>query len=135
MDSRLAKQAEEFGIQINDAEEELRESNQALQTVRVELEKEMSQCKQLQEEVIQLKDDATRLKDKFRHLQKEKAEDSQSSQALIDRLQRQVGENKELLEKERSANAATLARLENTLIAMVRDSFSSQMNASSTQQE
>lgn len=135
MDSRLAKQAEEFGMQLNEAEEELKESSQALQTVRAELEKETSQCKRLQEEVVQLKGDATCLQDKFQSLQKEKAEDSQASQALIDRLQRQVGETKELLEKERSANAATLARLENTLIAMVRDTFSSQMNVSSAQQE
>eukprot|EP00984_Skeletonema_dohrnii_P016425 scaffold7310_cov154-Skeletonema_dohrnii-CCMP3373.AAC.1 len=37
---------------------------------------------------------------------------------------RQVQEKKELLEKERSAKVATLTRLENTLIAMVRDNFS-----------
>ena len=130
MDSRLAKQAEEFGIQLNDAEEEQKETSQALQAVRAELEAKKSQCKRLQEEVVQLKDDVTCHRDKFQNLQEEKAEESQTSQALIDRLQRQVQETKELLEKERSANAATLTRLENTLIAMVRDNFSTQMNVS-----
>jgi len=130
MDSRLAKQAEEFGIQLTDAEEEQKETNQALQAVRAELEAKKSQCKRLQEEVVQLKDDVTCHRDKFKNLQEEKAEESQASQALIDRLQRQVQETKELLEKERSANAATLTRLENTLIAMVRDNFSTQMNVS-----
>ena len=130
MDSRLAKQAEEFGIQLNDAEEEQKETSQALQAVRAELEAKKSQCKRLQEEVVQLKDDVTCHRDKFQNLQEEKAEESQASQALIDRLQRQVQETKELLEKERSANAATLTRLENTLIAMVRDNFSTQMNVS-----
>lgn len=130
MDSRLAKQAEEFGIQLNDAEEEQKETSQALQAVRAELEEKKSLCKRLQEEVVQLKDDVTCHRDKFQNLQEEKAEESQASQALIDRLQRQVQETKELLEKERSANAATLTRLENTLIAMVRDNFSTQMNVS-----
>jgi len=130
MDSRSSKQAEEFGIQLNDAEEEQKETSQALQAVRAELEAKKSQCKRLQEEVVQLKDDVTCHRDKFKNLQEEKAEESQASQALIDRLQRQVQETKELLEKERSANAATLTRLENTLIAMVRDNFSTQMNVS-----
>eukprot|EP00984_Skeletonema_dohrnii_P016426 scaffold7310_cov154-Skeletonema_dohrnii-CCMP3373.AAC.2 len=121
MDSRLAKQAEEFGLQLNDAEEEQKETSQALQAVRAELEEKRSQCKRLQEEVVQLKDDVTCHSDKFQNLQEEKAEESQASQALIDRLQRQVQETKELLEKERSANAATLTRLENTLIAMDHD--------------
>ncbi|KAK1740178.1 WD40 repeat domain-containing protein [Skeletonema marinoi] len=119
MDSRLAKQAEEFGIQLNDAEEEQKETSQALQAVRAELKEKKSLCKRLQEEVVQLKDDVTCHRDKFQNLQEEKAEESQTSLALIDRLQRQVQETKELLEKERSANAATLTRLENTLIAMV----------------
>ena len=129
----MAKQAEEFGIQLNDAEEEQKETNQALQAVRAELEEKKSQCKRLQEEVAQLKDDVTCHRDKFQHLQEEKAEEAQASQALIDRLQRQVQEAKELLEKERSANAATLTRLENTLIAMVRDNFSTQMKVSNAQ--
>ncbi len=128
MDSRLAKQREEFGIQLNEAEEELKESNQGLQCVRADLEEKMSECKQLEEEVVQLKDDATCIRDKIQTLQKEMADESQSSKALIDRLQRQVGETKELLEKERSTNAATLTHLENTLIAMVRDQFSLQRN-------
>ena len=126
----MAKQAEEFGIQLNDAEEEQKETSHALQAVRAELGEKKSQCKRLQEEVVQLKDDVTCHRDKFQNLQEEKAEESQASQALIDRLQRQVQETKELLEKERSANAATLTRLENTLIAMVRDNFSTQMNVS-----
>ena len=126
MDSRLAKQREEFGIQLKEAEEELKESNQGLQDVRAELEEKTSECKKLEVDVVQLKDEATCLRDKIHSLQKEKVDESQSSKALIDRLQRQVGETKELLEKERSANAATLAHLENTLIAMVRDQFSLQ---------
>ena len=137
MDSRVAKQAEEFGIQLNDAEEELKETTLALQSVRTALEEKTSQCKRMQEEVAQLKGDATCLEGKFQTLKKEKADDTQKSQALVDQLQRQVGETKELLEKERNANAAMLTRLENTLIAMVRDNFSSQtkMNVSNTQQE
>jgi len=137
MDSRAAKQAEEFGIQLNDAEEELKETTLALQSVRTALEEKTSQCKRIQEEVVQLKDDATCLEDKFQTLKKEKADDTQKSQALVDQLQRQVGETKELLEKERNANAVMMTRLENTLIAMVRDNFSSQtkMNVSNTQQE
>lgn len=124
----MAKQREEFGIQLNEAEEELKESNQGLKGVSADLEEKMSECKQLEEEVVQLKDDANCLRDKIQRLQMEKEDDSQSSKALIDRLQRKVGETKELLEKERSANAATLTHLENTLIAMVRDQFSLQRN-------
>lgn len=120
MDSRLAKQAEEFGIQLNDAEVELKETSQTLQAVRAELEGERSQCKRLQEEVVQSRDNLQSLK-------KEKADESQASQALIDRLQRQVEDAKELLEKERSSNAAALSNLENTIIAMVRDTFSSRV--------
>lgn len=124
----MAKQREEFGIQLNEAEEELKESNQGLQGVRAELEEKTSECKRLEGEVVQLKDDATCIRDKIQTLQKEMADESQSSKALIDRLQRQVGETKELLEKERSTNAATLTHLENTLIAMMRDQFSLQRN-------
>ena len=74
-------------------------------------------------------------RDKFQHLQEKKAEEAQASQVLIDRLQRQVQvqETKELLEKERSTNAASLTRLENTLIAMVRDNFSTQMKVFNAQ--
>ena len=122
----MAKQREEFGIQLNDAEDELKESNQGLKGVSAELDEKTNKCRKLEAEVVQLKDDATCLNDKIQNLQKEKVEESQTSQALIDRLQRQVGETKELLEKERSANAATLTHLENTLIAMVRDQFSLQ---------
>ena len=124
----MAKQREEFGIQLNEAEEELKESNQGLQCVRADLEEKTNECKRLEVEVVQLKDDATCIRDKIQTLQKEMADESQSSKALIDRLQRQVGETKELLEKERSTNAATLTHLENTLIAMVRDQFSLQRN-------
>lgn len=119
-DSRLAKQAEEFGIQLNDAEVELKETSQTLQAVLAELEGKRSQCKRLQEEVVQSRDNLQSLK-------KEKADESQASQALIDRLQRQVEEAKELLEKERSTNAAALSNLENTIVAMVRDTFSSRV--------
>ena len=124
----MAKQREEFGIQLNEAEEELKETSQGLQCVRADLEEKTNECRQLEAEVVQLKDDATCLRDKIQNLQKEKVDESQSSKALIDRLQRQVGETKELLEKERSANTATLTHLENTLIAMVRDQFSLQRN-------
>ena len=130
MDSRLEKQKEEFGIQLDDAEEELKETSQALQVVRAELGEKTSESKRLKEEVVQLKDDATCLRDKMQTLQKEKEDEFQSSHALIDRLQRQVGETKELLEKERSTNAATLTQLESNLIAMVREQFSLERNVS-----
>ena len=130
MDSRLAKQREEFDIQLDDAEEELKETSQALQVVRAELEEKTSESKRLEEEVVQLKDVVTCLRDNIQTLQKEKADELQLSKALIDRLQCQVGETKESLEKERSANAATLTHLENTLIATVRDHFSFPRNVS-----
>lgn len=128
MDSRLAKQEGEFRMQLNDVEKELEDKTYALETARVELEDKTSRCKRLQEEVVeQLKEDINCIRDKYRDLQKEKADESQASQELVERLQQQVEETKELLEKERSANAAALHNLENTIIAMVRDNFSSRM--------
>jgi uncharacterized protein YoxC len=135
MDSRVAKQAEEYSIQLDDVEGELKETSQAMQGVSAEMEEKRSQCNRLQEEIEKLKDDVTCSKDKLEELQKEKADESQASQVLIDRLQGQVSETKESLEKERSANAATLSNLENTIIAMVRDNFSSRIQVPDAQKQ
>lgn len=131
----MAKQAEEYSIQLDDVEGELKETSQAMQGVRAEMEEKRSQCNRLQEEIEKLKDDVTCSKDKLEELQKEKADESQASQVLIDRLQGQVSETKESLEKERSANAATLSNLENTIIAMVRDNFSSRIQVPDAQKQ
>jgi uncharacterized protein (DUF3084 family) len=124
MDSRLAKQAEEFGNERFDAEGKLIKSNQALEAAQLELDEKRSQCEMLQEEIVQLNEEVTHVRGKLQSLQKEKSSESQASQSLIDRLQRQVKETRDLLEKERNTHAASLTMLEHNIIATVRDNFS-----------
>ena len=131
MDSRLAKQAGAFKTQLNDMEEDLNKTKRELQATCNELDDKRNECKRLKDEVVeQLNEDVKSLTDKFHKLQKEKVDESQASRVLVERLQRQVEETKELLDEERNGNAAALNHLENSIIATVRDNFSSRTKVS-----
>lgn len=126
MDSRLAKQAGDFKTQLHAMEEDLNQTKRELQAACKELDDKRNECKRLKDEVVeQLNEDVKSITDKLHLLQKEKTDEAQASRVLVECLQRQVEETKELLDKERSGNAAALNRLENSIIAMVRDNFSS----------
>lgn len=127
METRLATLREEHGKERIDSEREINETTLALQTTQLELDGLTSQCERQQKQIEKMNNEAASAKNKLERMQKDNADKLSSAQSLIDKLEMQVEETRDTLQKERNANAATLSVLEHTIIATIRDNFSAQM--------
>ena len=123
----MATLREEHGKERNDSERKMNETALALQTTQLELDEMTSQAEMQKKQIEKMNDEAAFTKNMLESMQKEKEDELCSAQLLIDKLDRQVKETRDMLQKERSTNAATLSFLEHTIIATIRDNFSAQM--------
>jgi len=127
METRLATLREEHVKERNGSERKMNETTLALQTTQLELDEMTSQCEGQKKQIEKMNDEAASTKNKLQSMQKDKADKLSSAQSLIDKLEGQVEETRDMLQKERSTNAASLSVLEHTIIATIRDNFSAKM--------
>lgn len=123
----MATLREEHVKERNGSERKMNETTLALQTTQLELDEMTSQCEGQKKQIEKMNDEAASTKNKLQSMQKDKADKLSSAQSLIDKLEGQVEETRDMLQKERSTNAASLSVLEHTIIATIRDNFSAKM--------